>query len=135
MKKIVILLVFLAVLIMGVFNVHAKSENSAVVINDVNDVGGCFLAIANEVGTITNFIITDNIHMVETNSKNNNTLLTCHGQLPKDQAPKRTIHLNSENTNPRLICYTSFGPTSNWKSIITPSGHVKLTCHYKDTTE
>lgn len=136
MKKIVILLVFLAVLIMGVFNVHAKSENSAVVINDVNDVGGCFLAIANEVGTVSDFIIADDSHMVETKSKNNNVLLTCRGQLPDDiTAPKSTIHLNSENTNPRLICYTSFGPTSNWKSIITPSGHVKLTCHYKDTTE
>jgi len=126
MKKIVILLVFLAVLIIGIFNVSAKSENSAVVINDV----GCCLAMPNEYGHF-NPLVTFESHIVKTNSKNNNVLLTCRGQLPEGHfTPKSATHLNFENTG--FMCYTSFGVTSNWKSIITPSGHVQLTCHYKD---
>lgn len=126
MKKIVILLVFLAVLIMGVFNVHAKSENSAVVINDV----GCLLAMPNEYDNL-NPLFTFESHIVKTNSKNNNVLLTCRGQVPDGHfTPKSTTHLNHDNTG--FMCYTGFGLTSNWKLIITPSGYVKLTCHYKD---
>ncbi|MCK5629057.1 MAG: hypothetical protein KAI26_00450 [Nanoarchaeota archaeon] len=129
MKKIVILLVFLAVLIMGVFNVHAKSENSAVIINDV----WCGLVMPNEDGNL-NQLFTLESHIVKTNSKNNNVLLTCRGQVPEVHfVPKSTTHLNHDNTG--FMCYTSYGKTSNWKLIITPSGHVKLTCHYKDTTE
>ena len=73
-------------------------------------------------------------HSVGTNSMNGNAVRICHGWLPDGaEKPKKAIMFNNENTGYR--CDTLFGITYDWQLIITPSGRVTLTCHYKEMEE
>jgi hypothetical protein len=72
---------------------------------------------------------------VTTPSKNCNINVSCHGELPAGAPiPDKAEVFNYDNTN--LMCTTTFDSvqvsTANWHEVITPSGNVSLTCHFKD---
>lgn len=120
MKKIAILLTFLVVLMAGALSANADSDNSAVVMNDAFSCG----VLVNDGG----YIVTPDTHLVDTNSKNDNIKLTCMGQL-ETQGPESALVLNYEKTG--AICFYGMHVTTDWKSVVTPSGKVMLTCHFK----
>ena len=120
MKKTTVLVTFMAVLVLGVSMTFAN--NSAEVNKDV----GCNLVDAE--GNL--FFAPESGHQVLTNSAKDNSKITCHAQLPEGQVPpEKAIHWNFDNTN--MLCSTGAGFTDDWKGVVTPSGNVMLTCHYK----
>ena len=120
MKKMTVLLSLLAVLVLGLSMTFANGP--AVVIKD----GGCNLF--NTTGQL--FFAPSSAHQVYSNDTNGNSKITCHATLPEGQAaPKKAVHWNSGNNN--IKCSTGWGITDDWKAVITPSGKVMLTCHYK----
>ncbi len=121
-EKTAVLLSVLTVLILGMSVVLANGP--AIVLKDIS----CGVLIDTE----GNSIYTTDTHAVYANNKdeNGNSKLTCLGEVPAGYTPPvKTTHLNHENTG--ASCYTAFGSTTNWKAVITPSGKVMLSCHYK----
>ena len=127
MKKTTILVSLLAVLVLGISMTFANGP--AVVIKD----GWCNVpGVLDKDGNLIRFL-TNNTHQVyanNTDDKNGNSKITCHATLPAGQVPpKKALHWDFSNTG--IPCSTGWGITTDWKAIVTPSGNVKLTCHYK----
>ena len=119
MKKIAVLLPILVIVTLGAFAVFA--ETPAVVTKDTS----CNLFDAEG-----NLFSTTDSQAVWTNSNNGNSKITCHAQLLEGWLhPEKTVHWDFESTS--LLCNTGAGSTEDWKAVVTPSGEVMLTCHYK----
>jgi hypothetical protein len=71
-------------------------------------------------------VTTTKQHSVQTNSQNNNSNENCHAELPAGAAPDRGLPLP-------ILCVTATGgPIGTGHLVITPSGKVNLTCHFKN---
>jgi hypothetical protein len=129
MKRTSWLVVLLAVVALGMAPVMAGAQTPGI------DAAGC--NVFNTDG-LTLFRI-DRSHTVITDSSNDNINISCHGDLP-DVAlapPKAEVFQGRDYqilgipvqcsivVNDQLFC------TSNWHEVITPSGNVTLTCHFK----
>ncbi|MCK4927410.1 MAG: hypothetical protein KAS11_03015 [Candidatus Aenigmarchaeota archaeon] len=122
MKKTTVLVSLLAVLVLGISMTFANGP--AIVQKDID----CGLVDAN--GNI--FFATASGQNVFTDSKNGNSKITCHATIPDGQVPpNKTLHWDSSNTN-FIGCSTGYGITQDWKAVVTPSGKMMLTCHYKN---
>ncbi|MCK4807994.1 MAG: hypothetical protein KAS90_00065 [Candidatus Aenigmarchaeota archaeon] len=122
MKKTTVLVSLLAVLVLGISMTFANGP--AIVKKDIN----CVLMDANQ----NPFLALASGQNVFTDSKNNNSKITCHGTLPTGVSPPTKAVVMTNKDHPNIMCWTGYGPfTSDWKAVITPSGKVMLSCHYK----
>lgn len=124
------LIFFLAVVAFGLSPVVADAQDGAVVIKDTSCTVLDIYANA--------FDMYDTVK-VTTPSQNNNRNVSCHGDLPDgSDLPPNAVVYNFTNTGWKC-CVNTDGvwlATENWHVVITPSGNVSLTCHYKgDETE
>ncbi len=118
MKKLIVYLLLL-LLALGASSALAAEPGPAVVIDDAF----CNLLAAD--GTV---FITSGAHIVISNDKNGNVSYVCHAEQPPIFAdPSRTVHFDFDNTGG--LCGTGEGLTEDWKSLVTPSGHVTMVCH------
>lgn len=124
MKKSSWLVVLLAVVALGMAPVMAGAQTLGI------DAAGCNVF---NTGGLTLFRI-DRSHTVITDSSNDNINISCHGDLPDVAlAPPRAEVFQGRDyqiqcsivVNGQSFC------TSNWHEVITPSGNVTLTCHFK----
>jgi hypothetical protein len=120
------LIFFLAVIAFGLSPVVADAQDGAVVIKDTS----CMVL---DVDAINTFDVYDTVK-VTTPSRNNNRNVSCHGDLPDGSIlPDNAVVYNFMSTGWK--CCVNFDgvwlATENWHEVITPSGNVSLTCHYK----
>jgi hypothetical protein len=66
---------------------------------------------------------------VITNSANSNGMMRCQAQVTLSP-DGRAVRFNYENTG--QLCVTLAGITDRWNNVVSASGQVTLTCHYKD---
>jgi hypothetical protein len=122
MKKTNWLLFLLMIAAFGMFPILANAQTGAVVIKDTS----CIVLDPNG----AQFEVFDTTK-VNTPSKNCNRNISCHGEVPIP--PNKKVIFDKENTG--WDCYANFDglwiPTVNWHEVITPSGNVSLTCHFK----
>jgi hypothetical protein len=71
---------------------------------------------------------------ISANSANGNLTMICSVKMVERPQIKRSKIWNYDNTNEGL-CSTQNGDetifTDDWHEVITPSGNVKLTCHFR----
>ena len=140
MKKTNWLVILLAVVGLAMVPVMTGAQAQDLSIDQL----GC--RVLNVDGEDTIFMDTSQIHTVQTFSSNNNVNATCHGDLV-DGLPDHAVVFqgrdyqpNNPSGNPERQCAISIilddgtskvVRTSNWHQVITPSGNVTLTCHFK----
>lgn len=132
MKKTTVLVSLLILLAFSGISAYAADTAPAIVIKD----RFCAIYVPD---TVYPNILTSDRHIVASNDKNDNIKLTCHTSLPDGATPPaKTIHMNHE-THPEIICFSfidgMYRGTTNWKTMITPSGKVMMTCHYNPSEE
>jgi hypothetical protein len=111
--------IFMMALLVSAMAVVAES---ATIIKDV----GCGLLDADG-----NIMFVSDMIAVGTESKNGNAMLNCKGELPDGSTlPDKAVKWDYESTG--LMCNTLFGITDQWQAVVTPSGQVSLSCHYKN---
>lgn len=123
MKKYLVMFLVAFMFVVGVayYSSSRVGAEEALVIKD----GTCALFDADG-----HLFFTNQTQQVDTDSKNNNSKISCHAQQPATVAlPAKAVHFNYENTG--LLCSTGFGLTQNWKAVVTPDGNSMLSCHYK----
>jgi hypothetical protein len=71
------------------------------------------------------------IHIVQ--SENDNQLAQCRADIPKSDAPPQAVVCNVQDDAGDTCTGGINGPnsTNDWKQVITPSGQVVLTCHFR----
>lgn len=90
---------------------------------------GCF--VLNPDGVSCAFI--DRLHVVETHSANSNINITCHGYLDNVGLTRAEVFHGKDNPlKCKIVLSGGALCTSNWHEVITPSGNVTLTCHFKE---
>jgi hypothetical protein len=67
----------------------------------------------------------------EVATSSGNSMIVCKAQLNPltDVFPAKAVKWDFASLG--LKCWTGFGLTENWQAVITPSGQVSMTCHYK----
>jgi hypothetical protein len=70
-------------------------------------------------------VVAERSNSVQTNSKNNNSNANCHGQLPPGTEPSRAVQFKD------IGCFTATSGPGDANLVITPSGRVNFTCHFK----
>ena len=123
----------LAVVALGMVPGMAGAQNGAVVIKDTS----CTVL---DLDKITTFEVMDTVKVI-TPSRNLNKNVSCHGDLTDGSLsvpPDKAVTFDYENTG--FKCCVNFSldtnnpnwvSTENWHQVITPSGNVSLTCHFK----
>lgn len=118
MKKVLlVLLLVAAVLVIGVAVAAADSDNAAIIF-DLDE--GC--------AWWTDTLLAEgSVHYVEAN--HGLWKLTCVGQIVEGPLPESTVRRHSTAENPlEEVCFTPFGETYNWQEIYTPSGEASFVC-------
>ncbi len=134
MKKASWLIISVAVVGLGIVPVMANAQNGAVVIKDT----ACTVL---DLDSQTTFEVLNTVK-VSTPSRNGNRNVSCHGDLsdrpidfPPEGAPSQAVTFDFEDTG--FKCCVNFDgvwvSTDKWHEVITPSGNVSLTCHFKDS--
>lgn len=121
-RLIVLLLACLAFLGWGVSTVHAQAE----IVKD-----GCGLLSVNSDGFLTSPVVFVQGKALRAPNPGGNILIKCRGQMPHRVSKQVTLDYSSTETvfGTGLYCGTPWGPTENWKQVVTPSGQAILTCH------
>ncbi|NOQ37256.1 hypothetical protein GQ472_00070 [archaeon] len=132
MKKTTVLVSLLVLLAFSGISAYAADTATAIVIKD----GLCAIYVPD---TVYPEIFTSDGHIVASNDKNDNRKLTCHTSLPNGATPPtKTMHMNHK-THPNIICISLidgiYRGTTNWKTVITPSGKVMQSCHFNPSEE
>src|SRR3954470_14051640 len=70
-------------------------------------------------------VVAERSHSVQTNSKNDNSNANCHGQLPAGTEPSRAVKFKN------IGCFTATSGPGTADLVLTPSGNVNFTCHFK----
>jgi hypothetical protein len=70
-------------------------------------------------------VVAERSQSVQTNSQNNNSNANCHGQLPAGTEPSRAVKFNN------IGCFTATSGPGTADLVLTPSGRVNFTCHFK----
>jgi hypothetical protein len=133
MKKASSFIILLAVVGLGMVPVMANAQNGAVVIKDT----ACTVL---DLDSKTTFEVLNTVK-VSTPSRNNNRNVSCHGDLsdrpenlPPEFPPLQAVTFDFEDTG--FKCCVNFDgvwvSTDKWHEVITPSGNISLTCHFKD---
>jgi hypothetical protein len=133
MKKASWLIILLTVVGLGMVPIMASAQNRALVIKDTE----CTVL---DLDSITTFEVYNTVK-VSTPSRNCNRNVSCHGDLsdrpvefPPEAPPPQAVTFNYEGTG--LECWVNFDgvwvSTDKWHEVITPSGNISLTCHFKD---
>ena len=122
------LIIVLAIVALGMCPLLAEAQNRAVVIKDTS----CTVL---DLDGLSTFDVSNTIK-VSTPSRNCNRNVSCHGDLSDGSSylpPDQGVVFNYENSG--WECRVNFDgvwmPTLNWHQVITPSGQVTLTCHFK----
>lgn len=88
----------------------------------------CILQLSRAPGHQGEFpdITAEKSHSVQTNSQNDNSNANCHGQLPQGTpGPSRALVFSD------VPCATATRVPGTGDVVITPSGRVNFTCHFK----
>jgi hypothetical protein len=92
---------------------------------DVSKGDTCTLQLSQFPGSTYPDVVTEQSHSVQTNSKNHNSNANCHGQLPAGTEPSRAVKFKD------IGCFTATSGPGTADLVITPSGRVNFTCHFK----
>ncbi len=133
MKRAGWLIVLLAGVGLGMAPIMVYAQNRAVVIKDT----ACTVL---DLDSQTTFEVLNTVKVI-TPSRNSNKNVSCHGDLSDRPAyfspeflPFQAVTFDIDNTG--FKCCVNFDgvwvSTEIWHEVITPSGNISLTCHFKD---